>query len=842
MADLINNALSGLLASRAAMITTGHNISNVNTPSYSRQRVNLSTTTAELQSYGYVGRGVDIESVTRSYDAFVMQQLRGHNSGVNRYDTLNTLTSQVSSALGDNNIGLTPDLEAFFGALHDVANSPNSLTSRQTLLDEAGNMVTRIQDTDNTLSSLRDSANTGIRNAVSAINDLSASIANINKYIAESNISPTNQPNDLLDQRDKMLVDLSKLAGVQAVTENNGTINVFLGNGQALVVGNTAYQLTAVRSGFDSQEITVRLESQAEGADLEAYITDGELGGYFEFRRTVLHPAQDGLGLLATGLTETMNEQHRHGMDLNGDLGGDLFKVGAPKVLLHDINKGNATFTAAVTTDSVLPVTDAKAAVAATRLLRSDYEIRSIVASYGLSTNSATTATILLPTVTDLYDSRLMNTVQIQFTDATHYNVVDVTAGLPGTTLASNVSYTNGGNISYNGWTTQIKNDAVPSTAISAGDVFEISPGYSAVRLLDNKTILNNGDLAALNTELNKDGLNVALSTGTAKYGDRFLLQPTRYSSAGFGLIITDPRKIAAASPIITSANTANLGSATISAGTVTDATNTALQNNIRIQFTSASTFDVLDLTAGTTTSGVSYTSGDPISYNGWSINISGSPQGSVSGNPITASANSANTGTATIAAPTVVNLYNANLLNSVSIKFTSDTQYSVFDTTTGQTLSSNNTYTSGGNITSTNRWTVQISGVPKSGDTFQIKPDGDSFQVKNNVGGIGDNRNALELVKLQTKQQLLGGNDYRGVYATMISEVGAKGRHIESTLQSQKALFAQSELSRESISGVNLDEEAADLMRFQQAYQAAAQMIQISNSLFDSLMGAVRS
>ncbi len=840
MADMLNIALSGLMASRAAMTTTGHNIANVNTPYYSKQRVNLDSTTAELQSYGYIGRGVDIESVTRAYDGFVMQQLRGYNSTVSRYDTLNTLAGQVSSALGDNTIGLTPDLEAFFGALHDVADSPNSLTSRQTLLDEAANLVTRIQDTDNTLSTLRDSVNTGISNAVSAINELSSGIANINKYIAEASISPTNQPNDLLDQRDKMLVDLSKLSGVQAVIENDGTMNVFLGNGQALVVGNTAYQLAAVRSGFDPQETTVRLESQADGADLESYITDGELGGYFEFRRTVLHPAQDGLGLLATGLTTTMNEQHQHGMDLNGDLGGDLFKVGSPKVLAHGINTGDATFTAAVTTDSTLPVTDAKAAVAATRLLRSDYEIRSIVGSHGLSTNSATTATVLLPTVTDPYNSSLMNTVQIQFSDATHYNVVDVTAG---NTLLGTGVLTNGSSISYNGWTVQIKNDAVPSTAISAGDTFEISPGFSAVRLLDNETILSNGDLAALNTELNKDGLNIALSTGSAKYGDRFLLQPTRYSSAGFGLTITDPRKIAAASPIITSANSANLGSASISAGTVTDAANTSLQNNIRIQFTSASTFDVLDLTTGTTlASNVSYTSGDPISYNGWSININGSPQGRVGLNPITANANSSNTGTATIATPTVNNIYNTNLLNSVSIKFTDDTHYSVFDTTTGQTLSSNNIYVSGGNIVSSNGWTAQISGTPKSGDTFQIKPDGDSFQVKNNVGGIGDNRNALELVKLQTKQQLLGGNDYRGIYATMIAEVGAKGRNIETTLQSQKALFAQSELSRESISGVNLDEEAADLMRFQQAYQAAAQLIQVSNSLFDALISAARS
>lgn len=745
MVDMLRTAVSGLMAFRAAMATTGHNIANVNTPYYSRQRVELSAPAPEGQSYGYLGRGVDIDSVARIYDGFVMQQLRGHQSSVSQYDTLNTLTGQMSSLLGDTDVGLTPDVEAFFTALHDISNSPASLTSRQVFLDESRTLTTRVQDIDSALSSLRESVDTGIRNAVTAINDLSVGIAKINQDISLATQSPTNPPNDLLDQRDKMLVDLSNLVGIQVVPQDGDGLNVFMSNGQPLVIGNKTLKLEAVKSGFDPQEITVRLEGQAEGSNLELSITSGELGGYFEFRRTVLNPAQDGLGLMAMGIAKTINDQHKKGMDLNGALGGNLFTVGSPKVLPFTTNS-NAIFTAAVTTDSAIPITDAKAAAGATRLVRSDYDI------------------------------------------------------------------------SYDG------------------------ANYTATRLSDQKTILASGNLAALNTELNKDGLNLTLTSGAPAAGDRFLLRPTRQASAGFELAITDPRKVAAASPITTSASATNVGTASISAGAVADATDPNLQNNIRIQFTSANTFNVLDLTAGTTLiTGAAYTSGNPISYSGWSVNITGSPQGSISGNPIAASANPGNSGTATIAAPTVNNLYNANLLNNVSIKFTSATQYNVVDATTGQALSSNNSYTSGGNI-AYNGWTVQISGAPNSGDTFQIKNDGDAFQVRNNIGGIGDNRNALELVKLQTKQQLMGGNDYRGVYATLIAETGAQGRRIDNTLKSQEALFAQSEQSRESISGVSLDEEAADLVRFQQAYEAAAQIIQTSNSLFSTLLSAVRS
>jgi flagellar hook-associated protein 1 FlgK len=235
----------------------------------------------------------------------------------------------------------------------------------------------------------------------------------------------------------------------------------------------------------------------------------------------------------------------------------------------------------------------------------------------------------------------------------------------------------------------------------------------------------------------------------------------------------------------------------------------------------------------------------NPISYNGWAVNITGAPKGR-----IVASADSGNSGTATITTPTITNsggYQNDNLTDTVEIRFTSATLYDVVDIKTGATLDTGKTYTSGNTIPPAgdyNGWTVKIAdgtSPPKAGDKFTIKNDGDTFQIKSNQGGIGDNRNALGLVKLQTKQQLLGGNDYRGIYAQMIAEVGAQGRRVDSTLKSQQALLSQSESSRESVSGVNLDEEAADLMRFQQSYQAAAQVIQSAGSLFDSLLQAIK-
>lgn len=1018
MVDMLRTAVSGLMAFRAALDTTGHNIANVNTPYYSRQRVELSATSPEKQAYGYFGRGVDIDSVTRSYDSFVMQQLRSHSASVSRYDAMNTLTGQMSSLLGDTNVGLTPDLEAFFGSLQDLADSPTSIPARQVFLDEGETLATRIQDIDSALSSLRESVDTGIRNAVTAINDLATGLARINQDIALASQSLTNTPNDLLDQRDKILVDLADLIGLQVVPQDSDGVNLYMSNGQPLVVGGQVRKLEVVQSGFDPEEITVRLEGQIEGSDMESYITDGKLAGYFEFRRTILDPAQDGLGLLAMGLAETFNEQHRQGMDLNGDLGGDLFTAGAPRVLKHTINGSTAVFSAALndttgpyelrytlatdtyslkrlsdgavvasnftldnplTVDGItielssgatvndgdrfllqptargvsssayngngvgtdvifrataLPVADSS------NLKRSDYEIRtSGVASLATLTNSGN-ATISTPVVADPDDANLTHTVRIQFTGPAAYDVIDVTTGA---SLALGQVYTSGATIppagDYNGWTVQISDGAAP---IAAGDAFEISAGYVLKRLSDDKELLSGGSLTALNNALRDEGLHAELAGGPPEDGDRFLIQPTRRGSALFEMNIADPRKVAVAAPITTSATSTNLGSGSISAGTVIDSkranlqhkveirftsdntfnvfdldTNTLLdkgvsfppivakanssnsgtaaitapvvadytdpklRNTLEVRFTSATQYEVVDVTTGTTLTpvgGAAYTSGatipaagdyngltfqisgalkagdkfeiksttaNPISYNGWEVNITGAPRGR-----IVASAQSGNTGTATISAPTIANpsgYTNANLTDTVEIRFTAANLYDVVDTTTGTTLMAGQAYVSGATIPPVgdyNGWTVVITdgATPlQAGDKFTIKNDGDTFQIKSNKSGIGDNRNALGLVKLQTKQQLLGGNDYRGVYAQMIAEVGAQGRRVENTLQSQEALLSQSQLSRESVSGVSLDEEAADLLRFQQSYQAAAQVIQSANSIFDSLLEAVK-
>ncbi|MCP4288156.1 MAG: flagellar hook-associated protein FlgK, partial [Gammaproteobacteria bacterium] len=134
---------------------------------------------------------------------------------------------------------------------------------------------------------------------------------------------------------------------------------------------------------------------------------------------------------------------------------------------------------------------------------------------------------------------------------------------------------------------------------------------------------------------------------------------------------------------------------------------------------------------------------------------------------------------------------------------------------------------------------TFSVSGVPS---------EGDQFIIENNTNGEGDNRNALAMAGIQLQNTLLGETSgvaetatLQEAYGLLVSDVGAKTRQASINSEASNGLLERHQTTLSSISGVNLDEEAANLIRYQQAYQAAAQVISVANSLFDTLIGAVR-
>jgi len=202
---------------------------------------------------------------------------------------------------------------------------------------------------------------------------------------------------------------------------------------------------------------------------------------------------------------------------------------------------------------------------------------------------------------------------------------------------------------------------------------------------------------------------------------------------------------------------------------------------------------------------------------------------------PIKTTANTANTGTATVSRGEVDSAtqppLNANLQATVTLTFTSASAFDVSGTGTGNPAGV--AYTAGGNI-SYNGWIVQINGTPAAGDVFTIST---------NTGGVGDNRNAVALAALQSTNTLANnaaGNptaSYQGAYAQLASAIGSDTQRVRNGSEAQQALLDNTVQTQQSLSGVNLDEEAANLLRFQQAYQAAARIIQTSSTLFDTIL-----
>jgi flagellar hook-associated protein 1 FlgK len=639
---ILGTGITALNAAQAGMLTTSHNISNAATPGYHRQETVQRAAIAQFTGAGYIGKGVEVTDIRRAYDRFLAAQVVSAQSQSSQLDSYYAHIKQLDDMLADPTAGLSPALQAFFDASSAVANSPSSIPARQSMLSSAQSLVSRFHAMQQRYDEIRTGLDDEIRTSVTNINSYAQQIASLNRAIVTAQGGSTGQPNDMLDQRDQLLLQLNKEIGATLVKQDDGSYNVFIGNGQALVVGGSSFALTV---GYDLTGPT-RLAVGYSASGGTAWLPDsslqgGALGGYIDFRSGTLDSAQNALGRIALGLAQTFNDQHARGQDLNGGLGTAFFDEPTPAVF--GIGGGNAS-PVSVTVD-------------AADLTASDYRLSFSSGVY---------------TLTRLSD---------------------------GVTASTNV---------------------LPSSA---------SPLAIA-----------------------GDGVSIAIASppGLAA-GDTFLIQPTRNAARDVGVRIGETRLIAAAAPIRTAFDPNNTGSGRITAGSVTGTLPGANpQPTVVVVFTGS---DQYELRAGTAagavlaSSPVGYKSGDDITFNGW---------------------------------------------------------------------------------------TVQITGTPAPGDVFTIGPNGTSAADY----GITDNRNALALAQLGTANTLISrGASYQGAYAQIVSEVGNKTRELEVTCEAQANLLAQTVSSEQAIAGVNLDEEAANLLRYQQAYQAAARVLQIASTLFDSVL-----
>ncbi|NIM30525.1 MAG: flagellar hook-associated protein FlgK [Pseudomonas stutzeri] len=324
MADLLSIGLSGLAASKTQLSITGHNITNVNTPGYSRQDATQATRSPQFSGAGYIGSGTTLVDVRRTYSEFLTSQLRSSTSLNRDVEAYKSQIDQLDSLLAGTTTGITPSLQKFFSALQTAAEDPANIPARQLVLAEAEGLARRFNTVYDRLSEQNNFTNKQMAAVTDQVNRLAGSIGSLNEAIA---IAAANgkQPNDLLDARDEAVRQLSGYIGVTVVPQDDSSFNVFIGSGQPLVVGSKVARLEVVPGQGDPNRHEVQFISGGSRQGITSQITGGELGGLIRYREEVLDSTMNSLGRLALSVSDQVNAQLGQGLDLKGQVGSALF-------------------------------------------------------------------------------------------------------------------------------------------------------------------------------------------------------------------------------------------------------------------------------------------------------------------------------------------------------------------------------------------------------------------------------------------------------------------------------------------------------------------------------------
>lgn len=332
--DLLLTGLSGLNAFKNVLNTTSHNIANVQTEGYSRQRVELDARTPQFTGAGYIGTGVQTGAVTRQYDSFLTTQLRSSLAASSEFNSYFDLASQVDNLLINQDVGLSTALQDFFNAIQEVSDHPTSISARQVMLTEGDTIANRYNLLDTRLEEMSQQVNRDLTEIVGEVNRLAQAIADINEdIVSATGVASGSFPNDLLDERDLLINKLAEKVNVSTVEQSDGAVNVFIGNGQSLVLSNNANTLDLQPLGVDTSNLSVVFVQGSLSIDVTQFMTGGDIGGTLRFRDEILNPSIVSLGQSATAFSLAFNRLHTDGVDLNGAQGTEFFSIPQPTLL-----------------------------------------------------------------------------------------------------------------------------------------------------------------------------------------------------------------------------------------------------------------------------------------------------------------------------------------------------------------------------------------------------------------------------------------------------------------------------------------------------------------------------
>lgn len=329
----------------AKLESVSHNISNANTEGYSRQEVKLSTEQSQETMYGFVGRGVRIASVDRASDPYLTREANQSTSlaaaDQARLEKLRLLEGLFP--LGEAGIGYAAG--EMLNAFVDIANQPQDLSARQVLLARAEDLASRTRSTASEIVNLQEGVVADLRGSVAQVNSITKQIANLNSQV-RAVIGTGHEPNDLMDQRDLLVKKLNQFIQVSTVNAEDGTVAVFLGGGQRLVLGSDAESLMVGRDEFDSSLARLAISSPSGEITVSTdMIQGGSISGLMRVQNEDLVQARNQLGQMTSALAWRLNEQQSLGIDLSTppDTGDPIFDFGEPQVLASVKNASSLT-------------------------------------------------------------------------------------------------------------------------------------------------------------------------------------------------------------------------------------------------------------------------------------------------------------------------------------------------------------------------------------------------------------------------------------------------------------------------------------------------------------------
>jgi flagellar hook-associated protein FlgK len=834
MSDLLSIGSSGVGAYQRALATVSNNIANVNTDGYTRQDVSLASNQPRLLGGSYLGTGARFDSVQRQYDAFVESNLRNSNSDLQSQKPLLSYVNRLIDVMGDESIGLTTAMNRFFESSRDLASDPASVVSRSIFVRDADGLAARFRQLAGQFELLGNETRQAIETDVGQINALSGQLALMNKQLTKHSTTAS-QPSELLDQRDLLLRELSSLVAVKTKFEVNGAVVVSVGDTLdqgILVKSNISRAITVNSSQINPGTLEFVLDAYGSPEPMPGF-SSGKIGGVISFRDQVLSPAADALDTLSSALVKEVNWVHKDGVDAEGLLGGDLFGFSAEKtgqaagmqLLIQDANRVAAAGQFRVI-DNPLNSGTAQARIQyitpefkGPTQLRGDLALAQvpqiITSTISIDANQGFSSLGLVPIGTQdlslgLLSPKTGQTLQVLTRDGRH---------LLGSTLTENQQalLVNPGNGMEAGatYSTQALNKMPPATYLGMDIFLGAQAPVSQVQQFNSKTGEAQAPLAV-----------AAQLVGNTFVGSSGAIAANTYQLNGQNLpALSGPLTLGSVVNWINTATASQPASARITASNV--------DGKLVLSRPSSNTTDDIRLGMGST--------GTPADLHrlgfDTTLHIKGSATDDllvfVTDTAIPSNATSSNVDVRAQFAHIDGDMKQSLRTSTLKVSFTSDTVYTIVDSrTTPETVLAERSLIPDP-LSATPSLTyrglkLEFSTSPKAGDEFTI--DG-------NRDGIGNNETMLRLVALEEQRIMPGGLTVTEAYIERVNQVGNVARQAAISEQALEVVYKQAQEARDTISGVSLDEEASALVRFQQAYQANAKVMQTAMALFDTIL-----